>query len=630
MVMTMIGIGLTAGAAFLWQLANLRGSRMRGRRRAAENEKVSEKRRGDVRTLSGPEKRLHIQAKELLAVGKIAQGARILEQLSMQREAIQALEDANLIHEAAKILTRMQKHNRAGVIYARHGMWVDAAKAFKVANMPLEVAKCAREAGSWSMAAEHFELAGRVEDAAEMHEKSGNYLQAARLNFQTGDLPVAMKLLDTLAKKSGDTTRIPFTTDEIHAVVAHIGGGRLEAGLIEIVFQHGRINDAVSALINNRHVAEATDLYRRSASDIGPQLIAAVDYQDGSAAILAQVFLAAERHDYAGQVYEHAGDFAQAGDSFEVARDFERAIYCYERAGLDHKAQPLKSRVREAPRPSPAGVRRSEFALSNLPESKIAFPGEGEPTAILSASTPGQSAFADRNPDDRESGDFAALPPSPLPEPPALRAAKPIALKESRPPKPSFKMVEDDAEPPVVDEAPLPFAASASVPARTPNHSLPSDADATALAPDCAAFHRAKFLSDLDVDQKNALWNIGHTKTYAEQSAILTYDDEPEGVYVIIRGSVSCFRSVNGKEVYVDQMGEAESFGELWLLADQPSAVRFVAAKESQLRIIGRTEFNRLMDQDGTLARKVYKRFTLRLLKRLLKPQNQAKNQVAS
>ena len=102
----------------------------------------------------------------------------------------------------------------------------------------------------------------------------------------------------------------------------------------------------------------------------------------------------------------------------------------------------------------------------------------------------------------------------------------------------------------------------------------------------------------------------------------LTYNDEPKGVYVIVQGSVSCYRVVNGKESYVDQMGESESFGELWLLADQPTAVRFVAAKNTRIRVVGRDTFNDLLDKDGLMARKLYKRFTMRLLKRLLKPQN--------
>jgi CRP-like cAMP-binding protein len=99
---------------------------------------------------------------------------------------------------------------------------------------------------------------------------------------------------------------------------------------------------------------------------------------------------------------------------------------------------------------------------------------------------------------------------------------------------------------------------------------------------------------------------------------------------VIVQGSVACFKQVAGKETYVDQMGEAESFGELWLLADQPTAVRFVATKPTRIRVVGRDAFNELLDKDGTIARKVYKRFTLRLLKRLLKPQNSKVNQEAS
>jgi hypothetical protein len=145
-----------------------------------------------------------------------------------------------------------------------------------------------------------------------------------------------------------------------------------------------------------------------------------------------------------------------------------------------------------------------------------------------------------------------------------------------------------------------------------------------------AAFHKAKFFADLDFEQKNKLWALGQTLAYRAEATILTYNDEPRGVYVITRGSVSCYKQVGGKETYVDQMGEAESFGELWLLADQPTAVRFVASKDSQIRVIPREPFTDLMDKDGTIARKLYKRFTMRLLKRLLRPQNSRSNQAAS
>ena len=111
---------------------------------------------------------------------------------------------------------------------------------------------------------------------------------------------------------------------------------------------------------------------------------------------------------------------------------------------------------------------------------------------------------------------------------------------------------------------------------------------------------------------------------------MLTYHDEPCGIYIITEGSLYVFRSQEGRETVVDTIGAGESFGELWLLADQPTAVRFVAATPTKIRVIAREAFTELLDKDGTIARKLYKKFTMRLLKRLLGHQNRSKNQAAS
>ena len=145
-----------------------------------------------------------------------------------------------------------------------------------------------------------------------------------------------------------------------------------------------------------------------------------------------------------------------------------------------------------------------------------------------------------------------------------------------------------------------------------------------------AIFHKASFLADLDFEQKNKLWKIGYSKRFGEDETILEYDAEPKGIYIVLSGSVSCYKPASGKEHYVDQMGESECFGELWLLVEMPTSVRFVASRETRVHIIEREAFNALLDKDGTLARKLYKGFTKRLLRKLLKQQNQQENRVAS
>lgn len=635
----LVAIGVLAGIAAFFQLSNSRGTRHRGRRRVSEEQRsgnnAATQRKTDARVLSGNEKRLYVQAKTLLSEGKVQAGARILEQLHMHRESIQSLEDAGLIHEAAKILMRMGKHNRAGVVYARHGLWLDAAASFKMAQMPLEVAKCAREGGRFELAGEFFEKAGRFDDAAECYEKLGDFRRAARHFFSAGNRPRAMQLYEKFAVKPGADIDL-LESDEVKAIIEHLSEGKADSGLAIVAVRHNRIPEVVAQLIGHGFDSKARELYQLATGDIGPQLMASVNYHDKSAETLAQLFLSVSHFQYAGMVFERMTSFERAGAAFEQAEDYERSAYCYERAGRDDKANPMRAKAENAASPSKRGGQANAgFALANLP------------------SDPRSSSFAQSDGDSTAVVDTTPAPPQqPVADKPSTRmptVAPTFSLSsdsedEQRPaptlaPAPPLRVLQNDTAP------------AASEPAAGPNLTAPDSLAVISLAqprppftaPSPAindtpvtfehahpAFARAKFLSDLDSEQKNALWSIGHTVDFAEGDTILTYDDEPQGVYVIVDGAIACYRNVSGTETYVDQMGASETFGELWLLADQPTAVRFVAQTQTQIRIVGRDAFNELMDKDGTLARKVYKRFTLRLLKRLLRPQNNSTNLQAS
>lgn len=598
----LILLGVMAGTVALFHFANSRGTRRRNRARATEDVRANHggQRRTDARSLTGPEKRMLSRAKALHAEGKVQASARIYEQLNMQREAIQALEDAGMIHEAAKILIRMGKQNRAGVIYARHGMWMDAAAAFKTAQMPVEVAKCAREAGQHALAGEFFEKASRNEDAAESWERAGDTLRSGRLFLAVGNKQRALPLLGRfLSTVEGAAERL--NDGEVDLICEHLTEGHNEPGFIDLIARKDRIADVVGALVAKGNASLAKDVFARSNSDIGPKLMAAVSYRDRSAENLAQLFLTVDHFGYAGMVFERMGSFERAGAAFEQADDLERAIYCYERAHMDDKVRPLQERQR-----------RGGGGGGNAPARKI-----GQNAGFALADLPSETipkGFADAPGDST-----AVIDTRPVPPPPSFSlsadsgaAAEPRALPHEEKPDPAIapNATADDTRP--------------SVPPPPPIITRLSD------DPGHPAFHRAKFLSDLDREQRTALWAIGHTYSFAEGEVVLTYDDEPKGVYIITNGTVACYRDVGGRETYVDQMGASETFGELWLLADQPTAVRFVAQAAAEIRVIGRDAFNELMDKDGTLARKVYKRFTMRLLKRLLRPQSPSKIQAAS
>jgi tetratricopeptide (TPR) repeat protein len=670
-------IAVVAGTLSIWQLSNLRGYKTRGRRRNGPTGKsaASTQRRSDKRNLTAPEKRLYKEAQRMLRENKIPAAARIFEQLGMPREAIQCLEDAKMINEAASILIRMQRHNRAGVIYARHGMWNDAAQCFKTAGMPAEAAKCYREAGSHAAAGQFFEAAGRLDDAANSFEEAGEFLRAARLLFRLNQRDQALPLYIKAAKKTKDISALDIREDELNMLVSHIAEGRDDNVLIAIVVAFNRIGEVIISLLENNQRQLAGKLYTKSVADIGPLLMAETNYGDDSARKLADMFLDVSSFDYAGRVLERLEEFEAAADAFEKAEDFDRAAHCYERAGNYQKLRSVKAKGRSAAPKQKHG--NKGFALANVADSTSATSttsgdGSEDSTAIVEIARIAGNANHDQEEVTAEPSSIPEIPPAPpvvekqqipviheVPMPPPTNGndnfgnfslsdiaeetpAKPAQTPKAPPavqiPVPPIATVGTPVSIPTATPPPIPVPQAGSQ-ERTPapvsaapetEHTAPVVPEPLPIDDGRASFHRAKFFADLDYRQKNKLWDIGRTIQLGASETILSYNDEPEGIYVILSGNVSCYKHVKDSDSYVDRMGEAESFGELWLLADQPTTVKFVASTPTAIRVIDRNSFNELLDSDGSIARKLYKRFTMRLLKRLLKPQIPNKNQAAS
>ena len=609
----------------LWQLANARGAKARGRRRN-QNEPDANgltpqaigQRRSDKRQLTNLEKKLFAESQRLLSQGKVSAGARILEQLSMPREAIQALEDHGMIHEAARILMRMQKHNRAGVVYARHGMWDHAFQSFRMANMPLEAAKCAREAGNMGLAAEFFTKSERYEDAAECFASLDDFLQASRLYNKAKNEKQAMDMLERAASKTENITALPLEESEIASIVSYLGQGAKAPNLARVAASRNRLTPAILTLVSQGLMNQAQDLFNVSLSDIGPSLMAEVSYQNRDAGILAQIFMRLEKFHYAGMIYERLGNFDLAGDAFERAADLDRAIYCYERGQLHDKVKLLRteaagndSSFANGKKQSSENKQRTDERNNGIPKGNFGQE-DMESTKVIGSA---QEDSSKSGSEDRENiRSFHA------------NGAK--ISKEESPQSPerisgvfSLGVAED-----TVTKEPLshlPSEASAPIDIST---SLSDSSDQGELQ----AFEQCKFLMDFSDQQKHQLWQLGERLNFNSGDVVLHYEESPMGLYVITKGAISCFRKDGNQESCLESIGPGDSFGELWLLTDLPTTVCFRAIETTILRVIPRNRFSSFLEQDGVIARKVYKNFTSRLLRSLLKSQNSQKNQAAS
>ena len=609
----------------LWQLANARGAKARGRRRSQNDPDANGltpqaigQRRSDKRQLTNLERKLFAESQRLLSQGKVSAGARILEQLSMPREAIQALEDHGMIHEAARILMRMQKHNRAGVVYARHGMWDHAFQSFRMANMPLEAAKCAREAGNMEQAAEFFTKSERYEDAAECFASAGDFLQASRLYNKAKNENQAMEMLERAASKAENITALALDESEIANIVSHLGQGAKAPNLARAAASRNRLTPAILSLVSQGLMNQACDLFNVSLSDIGPSLMAEVNYQNRDAGILAQIFMRLEKFHYAGMIYERLGNFDLAGDAFERAADLDRAIYCYERGQLHDKVKLLKteaagndSSVVSGKKQSSVNTHRTHGKTNGQPKGHFSQE-DMESTKVIS------STLQDAKESSAEDKENVR----------SLSANVTKNTKEASQPLPeriggvfSLGIAEDT----VTDEPLTHLPSETSAPT-----DLPTSVSDSSDQGELQAFERCNFLMDFSDQQKHQLWQLGERLNFNTGDVVLQYEESPMGLYVITKGVISCFRKNGNQETFLESIGPGDSFGELWLLTDLPTTVCFRAIEASTLRVIPRNRFSSFLEQDGVIARKVYKNFTSRLLRSLLKSQNSQKNQVAS
>ena len=591
-----IAIALTIAVACIfaamWQISNVRGVKARGRRRAPAGSDSHGQRSSDTRKLSRLGRKLYNEAQRLLEQGKVPAAATILEQLSMQREAIQVLEDHGFIHDAAKMLMRMQRHNRAGVIYARHGLWEHAAQCFKMANMPAEVAKCAREFGDLAMACEFFEKAQRYTDAAECCEELGDNLRGARFYLLASQSQRAMSAFARAAVKNNNAKPLDLRTSELQQIAAYLSEGRSDINLAQILKSHDRLVAVIVKQLEQGMSKQAAELIKGIKADIIPQVMSDINYRDQSAHLLAEILVASGHHNYAGNVYEQLLVFDKAAVAFEKANDKQRAQYCYERHGVSSRGKPSTAQP-EVPKigamksntnhrsalPQPVNVRPvlAEFALSDLTEDgrrSLEDVLTGKPASI-------------KVPEAIPQAPLQLLNSAPPADPPQLQVPVPVAVLSPR----IEAVLEDDGR---------------------------------------SSFQKASLCTELSAEQTSALWSIGYTLKFKAGESILNYNDDPRGIYVILRGSVSCYRRIGDKEAYIDQMAAADSFGELWLLADTPSAVHFVAVRDSQIRIVDRSAFLKLLDRDAPIAQRLYRRFAKRLLEKLLNHRDESRNPLAS
>lgn len=566
-------------AYLIWQMVN---SKLAGNARRSQR-----KRKSDRVRLTRADKLAYRQAQKLYQDGNFRGCAKALESLGLLRESITILEKAGLIREAADTLIRIQRPNRAGSLLARHGLWKEAMECFKRANMPLEVARASRELGDLPTAIPYFIEAKALAEAAECYQELGKHHDAARFFLQVREFDRAVEQYLHFVDNTRDIEKVNLSEEEINFITKKLVEGKVDSRLTDILVAKKRTAPLMIELIKSNNVRSATAAYLRTTSDIGPDLIGYNDFSSSQTTLLGTLFANVGAFEYSGMVFERLEEFERAGESFEKAELFERAAYCYERA--KNKSKATEMRIMAASH----GPDAPKAGKSTMPTVSAVDPYQETKEKKLPPANPSNPFSIN---DIFTDGGNRASVTTKLP---------PKIVPKSAVPPPQVAFLGKDAFEEKVEIA---------------NPDVNWD-----------PFYQAEFLVDLSTYEQKTLQKICHVREFKKGSIVLDYNQTPQGIYFLLAGEITVFkRTKGGGEVASDTLQPADTFGELWLLKDQPTKVKFGAETVCLLGCIKRAEFEHLMDENGAIARKLYKRYAQKLMTKLLEEQNRLRKKSAS
>lgn len=146
-------------------------------------------RKTDLMDQLSPEgKKIHRQAEELVKLGDLRQAARLFVSIGFQRRAIDILEHNGFIDEACHILMDMKAVHRAGALYERNGMLLNAAQCYEQANHHVQAGK------AYHAAAYELTDPALLKKALLSYEKAAKFEEFFDVCFRLNDIPELVRV----------------------------------------------------------------------------------------------------------------------------------------------------------------------------------------------------------------------------------------------------------------------------------------------------------------------------------------------------------------------------------------------------------------------------------------------------
>jgi len=131
-----------------------------------------------------------------------------------------------------------------------------------------------------------------------------------------------------------------------------------------------------------------------------------------------------------------------------------------------------------------------------------------------------------------------------------------------------------------------------------------------------ALLRRVPVFADLGESELTQLSELVVARLYPRDNLIVLAEDEGDSLFVIVRGQVKVsIISEDGREVILAMLGENDFFGEMSLLDGKPRSATVIASGETELLMLRRPDFLRLLERVPEMAMKLLAALASRLRK---------------
>lgn len=111
-------------------------------------------------------------------------------------------------------------------------------------------------------------------------------------------------------------------------------------------------------------------------------------------------------------------------------------------------------------------------------------------------------------------------------------------------------------------------------------------------------------LAELRSRELNIVEAFLHRRTYLPGEIVFDQGEEGQALYIVLSGRVSICRAGQADRP-IAELGAGEFFGELALLDDSPRSAQARAGEATELAVLFRGDFERLMESHAQLASRI-------------------------